>query len=61
MSIAIYPTVVTENDLSPDHGGSEVDELCEQIYDATKGWGVSFELFTNILNFCCFCMPLNCQ
>jgi hypothetical protein len=40
MTIALYPQVVYENNLAPDHGGSEVDEACEQIHDATKGWGV---------------------
>lgn len=41
MPVALYPKVVRDNDLSPDHGGSEVDELCEQIYKATKGWGAN--------------------
>jgi hypothetical protein len=41
MTIRLYPDIVRENKLAPDHGGSEVDELCEQIRDATKGWGVS--------------------
>lgn len=41
MPITLYPAVVTNNDLSPDHGGSVVDESCEEIYKATKGWGVS--------------------
>ena len=41
MTIQIYPEIVRQNDLSPDHGGSKVDELCEQIHGATKGWGVS--------------------
>jgi hypothetical protein len=31
------------NDLSPDHGGSDVDEACEIIHNATKGWGVRTE------------------
>jgi hypothetical protein len=45
MPIPLYPKVVAENDLSPDHGGSEVDELCQQIHDATKGWGVRTSVF----------------
>jgi hypothetical protein len=40
MTIALYPNVVYENNLAPDHGGSEVDEACEEIHAATKGWGV---------------------
>lgn len=41
MTITLYPAIVYDNNLSLDHGGSEVDEACEQIYNATKGWGVS--------------------
>ena len=41
MTITLYPAIVHDNSLSLDHGGSEVDEACEQIYNATKGWGVS--------------------
>jgi hypothetical protein len=41
MTITLYPAIVYDNSLSLDHGGSEVDEACEQIYNATKGWGVS--------------------
>lgn len=45
MTIPLYPDIVRQNDLSPDHGGSEVDELCQQIHDATKGWGVSYSIY----------------
>ena len=48
MTIVLYPNVVYENNLAPDHGGSEVDEACEQIYDATKGWGVRTHIFSHI-------------
>lgn len=41
MTIVLYPDIVLNNDLSPDHGGSDVDDICEEIYSATKGWGVS--------------------
>ena len=41
MTITLYPAIVHDNSLSLDHGGSEVDEACEQINNATKGWGVS--------------------
>lgn len=41
MPINLYPSVVHENDLSPEHGGSDVDELCDDIEKATTGWGVS--------------------
>jgi len=42
MTVSLYPPIVSEQNLSPDHGGSKVDELCEDIHKATKGWGVSF-------------------
>jgi hypothetical protein len=45
MTITLYPAIVYDNNLSLDHGGSEVDEACEQIYNATKGWGVSRTCF----------------
>ena len=49
MPIPLYPKVILDNDLSPDHGGSEVDDLCQQIQDATKGWGVSLQnVFKNL-------------
>lgn len=41
MTVPIYPSIVKEQDLSPDHFGSEIDELCEQIRSATKGWGAN--------------------
>ena len=45
MTITLYPAIVYDNNSSLDHGGSEVDEACEQIYTATKGWGVSDRTF----------------
>lgn len=41
MPIPLYPPIVAENNLAPDHGGSRVDELCEEIHGATKGWGAN--------------------
>ena len=41
MTVSLYPPIVLQRDLSPDHGGAKVDELCEAIHKATKGWGVS--------------------
>jgi hypothetical protein len=40
MTISLYPAIVHANDLSPDHGGSDVDDICAEILGATKGWGV---------------------
>lgn len=41
MTITLYPAIVHDNSLSLDHGGAEVDEACEQIHNATKGWGAN--------------------
>lgn len=42
MTISLYPSFVIQRNLSPEHGGAKIDELCEQIHSATKGWGVSW-------------------
>lgn len=40
MTIDLYPEIVKEDDLSPDVGfGPDIDEDCEIILEATKGWG----------------------
>ncbi|GKZ00641.1 hypothetical protein MPSEU_001016300 [Mayamaea pseudoterrestris] len=42
MPIPLYPEMVMRQDLSPDHGfGPEIDDCCQQIHDATKGWGAN--------------------
>lgn len=41
MTIDIYPPIVHENDLSPDAFGPDVDEYCEEIHDAVKGFGAN--------------------
>jgi hypothetical protein len=53
MTITLYPPIVYENSLAADHGGSEVDEACEQIHDATKGWGVRTQNHTFTVIFVC--------
>lgn len=35
----LYPSIIHEGDLSPDTVGPEIDELCEQIHAACKGFG----------------------
>jgi len=37
-SIDLYPELVHEEDLTPDCG-VEIDEICEKIHKACKGWG----------------------
>jgi len=40
MSIELYPPFVKQEDLSPDEGfGADIDEDCELIRNATKGFG----------------------
>lgn len=38
ISICIFPEIVYDEDLTPDCG-TEIDEACETIYEACKGWG----------------------
>lgn len=37
-TINIYPDLMHEEDLTPDCG-VEIDEICQEIHDAVKGWG----------------------
>jgi hypothetical protein len=39
MSLNIYPEIVHEGDLSPASFGAEIDELCNEIHEACKGFG----------------------
>jgi len=39
MSFDLYPPSILEGDLSPESFGSEVDDICEEIRAATKGFG----------------------
>jgi hypothetical protein len=42
MTIKLYPEGITHQDLSPDQGfGSEIDNDCKTIHDATKGMGAN--------------------
>lgn len=41
MTIDLYPPIVKEQNLSPDHFGSDIDDIVEEIYNATKGWGAN--------------------
>mmetsp|Transcript_11361 Transcript_11361/g.33451 ORF Transcript_11361/g.33451 Transcript_11361/m.33451 type:complete len:146 (-) Transcript_11361:765-1202(-) len=38
MSLSFYPDIVYEADQTPECG-PEIDEACENIRDAVKGWG----------------------
>jgi hypothetical protein len=39
MSLNLYPDRIHEGDLSPDSFGREVDEICDTIHKACKGFG----------------------
>ncbi|GAX29391.1 hypothetical protein FisN_16Hh169 [Fistulifera solaris] len=39
MSIDLYPPIIHEGDLSPDSFGNEVDQVCQEIHAACKGFG----------------------
>ena len=39
MGIDLYPSMLYQRDLSPDSFGDEVDAICQEIRDATKGFG----------------------
>jgi len=42
MTIDLYPELVRREDLSPDEGfGADIDEDCQTIHEATKGWGAN--------------------
>jgi len=42
MTIDLYPEIIRQEDLSPDSGfGGDIDEDCQVIHDATKGWGAN--------------------
>ena len=43
MSVPLYPAIVMEGDLSPDAVGSDVDDVCQEIHDACKGFGTDEE------------------
>ena len=43
MSIDLYPEDILGGDLSPDAFGAEVDDICEEIHAACKGFGTAEE------------------
>jgi hypothetical protein len=40
VSIDFYPQTILKEDKSPDFG-IEIDETCQKIHDAVKGWGAN--------------------
>lgn len=50
MTINVYPDIVRQEDLSPDEGfGAEIDDDCEGIRAATKGWGSDAQKVIDLL------------
>jgi len=43
MILNLYPSIVHSSDLSPDSVGSDVDEICNEIAEAVKGFGTDEE------------------
>lgn len=39
MTLNIYPDIIHEADLTPDAVGSEIDDVCNEIHEACKGFG----------------------
>lgn len=39
MSVDFYPAMVYEGNLTPDNIGSDIEEVCQEIQDACKGFG----------------------
>jgi hypothetical protein len=39
MTIDLYPSIIYENDLSPDAAGSSIDDICNEIHAACRGFG----------------------
>jgi hypothetical protein len=39
MTIDLYPEIVHHGDLSPDAYGSDIDDICNEIHSASKGFG----------------------
>lgn len=49
MSIQLYPDIVLEGDLSPESFGSDIDALCEEIEQASKGFGTDEERLLKVM------------
>jgi len=43
MAIDLYPIIIHDGDLSPDAFGTDVDDICEEIHQACKGFGTNEE------------------
>ena len=41
MTVDLYPSIIYEGDLSPNSFGSDVDDICNEIHAACKGFGTN--------------------
>jgi hypothetical protein len=41
MTLNVYPDIILEGDLSPDAVGPEIEEICNEIHEACKGFGTN--------------------
>ena len=48
MTLDLYPTALLEGDLTPSFG-PEIDEICQAINDATKGFGTNEKYVPRVL------------
>ncbi|GAX14795.1 hypothetical protein FisN_25Lh008 [Fistulifera solaris] len=49
MSIEFYPEIILEGDLSPDAFGAEVDDICQEIHAACKGFGTAEDRLLKVM------------
>lgn len=52
MSLSLYPDIVLEGDLSPDACGADIDEVCQEIHAACKGFGTDENKLLRALGRC---------
>jgi hypothetical protein len=52
MTLALYPEIIYEGDLTPDAVGAAVDDKIEKIYEACKGWGTDEIRIIKALAYC---------
>ena len=41
MGLELYPSIMYKGDLTPGDVGEDIDQICEEIHDACKGFGTN--------------------
>jgi Annexin len=49
MSLELYPSMVHEGEISRDVASDEIDDLCQKIHDACKGFGTQEKALVTVL------------